>query len=100
MAPMSGSLLPVVALAASGLLFFDARMRWLALVAAVAAGLWLAMAAGWVSLSVRGLPLATFLAAALAIAGVMMVVRSRRKMSIVAATLVAAIGAMQLLAHL
>lgn len=100
MGPMSGSFLPIAALAASGLLFFDARMRWLALVAAVAAGLWLAMTAGWVSLSIRGLPLATFLAAALAIAGVMMIVRSRRKMSIVAATLVAAIGAMQLLVHL
>ncbi|MFW6051838.1 MAG: hypothetical protein ACODAU_11725, partial [Myxococcota bacterium] len=93
-------LLPLVALAGSLVLFFDARMRWLAVVATVAAAIWLAQAAGWLSLSVRGLPLGTFLAAALVIAGVMMVLRSHRKMSVIAATLVAAIGGMQLIAHL
>jgi hypothetical protein len=93
-------LLPLVALVSALVLVFDGRTRWLAVAAALAAGIWLAQATGWLAVAIRGVPLGTILAAVLAVAGAILITRTQRKMSIVAATLVTAIGAMQLAAHL
>lgn len=94
------TILVLVALAASVLLFFRAGSRLWPLIALVASGLEAALAFHVLSLSLKGVPIPLILGGALAAGGVLTWLGSESKDVVSAATAVALIGGMQVLAAL
>lgn len=84
-----------VAVIGSIVLVIDRRQRVAGLVALAASGIQALMAAGVVTLGVKGLSLGLILGAALAVAGAICYWRAAVKHAIAAATLVTAVGALQ-----
>jgi hypothetical protein len=93
-------LLSLTALIASIMLLLQNADRVLALVALALSGVEVLLAFGIVHLSVRGLPLGLILGAALAVVGVLIYTRVHGKGAVSAATLVAFVGIVQVLAAL
>jgi hypothetical protein len=91
------TILIFAALAASLVLLFQARSRLWPAVATAASGLQAAFALGVVKFSVQGVPLALILAAALTAAGVMIWIGSSGKTQVTGATVIALVGAVQVL---
>lgn len=85
----------IAALAASIFLVLEKRARPFALGAALVSGIALAISAGVLSIHVAHLGLA--LSAALLVLGVLLVLRVAEKMRVVAATIIACVGAMGVL---
>jgi hypothetical protein len=90
----------LVALAASLLLLLRARARLWPAIATAASGLEAAFALGLVNFSLKGVPLGLILAAMLTGTGVMIWLRASDKSQITAATVIALVGAVQLLTAL
>lgn len=91
-------ILMIAALVASLLSIGPQRTRVIAIIAAVVAGVALTLSLGIVSISLPHVNLVVF--AALTTLGVLLVLRIDQKMRVVAATVVASVGALGLLAEL
>lgn len=91
------NILIFAALAASLLLLFQARSRLWPIVATAASGLQAAFILGLVQFSLKGVPLAILLAAALTIAGLMIWIGASGKTQITSATVIALVGVVQVL---
>lgn len=78
----------------------DSESRAIALLAVIASGIEVAVALDVLRLSIAGVQLPTVLGAILAAAGLFLLTKVNRKMSIVAATVVALVGCLQVLVSL
>jgi len=94
------TILVLVALAASVLMFFRGGSRLGSLIALVASGVAATMAFGILSLTLKGVPLPLILGAALAGGGVLTWLGSDDKLVITASAVVMTVGAMQVLTAL
>lgn len=94
------TILVLVALAASVLMFFRGGSRLGSLIALVASGVEATMAFGVLSLALKGVPLPLILGAALAGGSVVTWLASDDKLIITAAAVAMTIGGMQVLAAL
>ena len=93
-------LLPGLALVCSVLLLFQHRARLFPVIALVVSGLELLMATGIVHVSLASIPLALIFGAALAVAGVVVYLRTSAKLAVSAATVLTLIGLLQVAAAL
>lgn len=91
---------PVAALAASVLLFLGGRRRVWEIVAIVASGVWLAMVLRIFAWPLKGVSPGLAIGAALAVAGVMVYLRTSNKREVTAATIVTLLGGILLLGAL
>lgn len=91
--------LAVSALAAALLLLAFSAQRALAIVAALAAGIQVAMALGLLRLGVTGLPLGLVLGLAVGVPGLVAWLRATAKPAISAAAVVAFVGFVQVAVH-
>ncbi len=89
--------LAVAALAASIVLFLAHANRGLALIALVASGLEVAMAFGYLALHVSGVPLQLVFGLLIAIPAALMWLRVNAKTAVSAASILALVGALQVL---
>ena len=94
---MSATVLALVALVSSVLLISGDKVRWFGIIAAIASLVALLTALGWLSLRLPGVPLPLAIALTLAVTGVLMLLKVSKKASVIAATLVTAVGAISLL---
>jgi hypothetical protein len=94
------NVLVAVAVVGSIVLVIDRRQRVAGLVALAASGVQALMAAGVITLGVKGVSLGLILGAALAVAGAVCYWQAAAKHAIAAATLVTAIGALQVAQYL
>jgi hypothetical protein len=95
-----GTILILAAFAGSLMLLLRARARLWPAVATAASGLQAAFALGLVHFAIAGVPLPLVLAATLTGAGVMLWIGASGKTPITAATVVALVGAIQLMTAL
>lgn len=91
---------PVAALVASILLLLAGRRSVWEIVAIVASGLWLAIATGTFAWPLKGVSSGLVIGAALALAGVMVYLRTSNKREVTAATIVTLLGSILLLGAL
>jgi hypothetical protein len=91
------NLIALAALASSLLLLFQLRERVFPITAVVASGLEVLFGFNVVHFSIHGLNLVLVLGAALAVAGVFLWLRTRSKHHTTASTVIAFVGAMQVL---
>jgi len=89
--------LAVAALVASIILFLAHASRALALVALVASGLEVAMAFGYLALRVSGVPLQLVFGLLIAVPAVLIWLRVNAKTAVSAASILALVGALQVL---
>lgn len=89
--------LAVAALAASIVLFLAHANRGLALVALIASGLEVAMAFGYLALRVSGVPLQLVFGLLIAVPAVLMWLRVNSKTAVSAASILALVGALQVI---
>ncbi len=94
------TILTLCALAGSFVLLTQKVWQVVAIIALVAAGLEAVLAFKVISFSARGLPLPLILGGALAVTGVLLLMKSSKRPAVVAATVVAFVGAIQVLTAL
>ncbi len=90
--------LAVAAFAAAILLAFGPAQRLLAAIALLAGGVEVAMSMGYLRLSVAGIPLGLVLGLSLAVPGLLLWLRVSSKPAVSAATVVALVGVLQVIA--
>lgn len=91
------ALLALAALASAVVIIVETNDRVLPAIAVTVAGLEVAIAFGILHFSIRGLPVGLLLAGALAIAAVLLYRKVQQRIAITAATVMALVGAIQLL---
>ncbi len=91
---------PVAALVASVLLYLSGKQRVWEIVAIVASGIWLAMVLGVFAWPLKGVSPRLAIGAALALAGVLVYLRTSNKREVTAATIVTLLGGTMLLGAL
>ena len=96
----SAVVLSVVALVASILLVMRFKSRLYPVVAAIVAGLEVALALGLVSFGIKGISLTLVLGAILLVAGVLCFLKASGKTSIASSTVVTFVGAIQVIGAL
>ena len=94
------TLMAIAAFAAALVLVVNLSGALAAIVAAVVAGVQVAIALGWIHLSIAGVSLGWVTAIALTVTGVLLFLKVQAKYLVGCATLVTAVGALQLLGHL
>jgi hypothetical protein len=87
---------PALALLGSLMLLSNKEVRPYAVVGAIAAAAELALAMGWLHISIAGLPMGTVLGGALAVVGVFSFMKVTDRNAVAAATSVLIVGALQL----
>ena len=90
----------LIALASSVVLLLHAGERTLSIVALIAAGIQALIAFGWVSLTISAFRVEIVLAAILAVVGALAWLRTSAKYAVTASTLLAVVGAVELLSSL
>jgi len=95
-----GIILGVAALAASIYLLVGPAAKHWAVGAAIASGVQVAMAFGWISLRIGDLPLQLLISIAIAVCGGVLFFRSNAKGPVAAATVIAFVGLIRLLSAL
>jgi hypothetical protein len=94
------TVLTLAAAAAAGLLLSQARARMVPTIAVIAAALQVLLAFRFIHLSLGGLPVSLVLGGALTACGVIAWTQSDSKITVTSATVVATVGAAQVLAAL